>query len=314
MTYSSEHLAVLVPTKDRPHKVRDLLDSLVAQTTPPGRVLFIDGGDGIADLVRSYADRLPVEHHPCHPPGQIRQRNLGISLLDARTPLVACLDDDIVLEGDAVEAMIACWNRSPAETAGIGFNIVNTPPEPRNLIRDLFLLSGPEPGKVLRSGATTSNCQVSHDIQAEWLCGGATVWAQQILRTHPHRDIRTKWAIAEDIVFSYPISRQHPLKVCASARVRHEHVHDYRVKAVHRFHGGTQTLMTMHFVESNPSLSRVAFLWMMMGTIGGRLLAGVVLGRRRYLEFAWGQLQALTRGYWAVCRGKPLEDVIERYR
>lgn len=312
--YHPSHLAVLVPTKDRPHKVRDLLESLAAQSQRPGRVVFIDGGAGIKELIESFADRLPVEHHVCRPPGQIRQRNMGIALLDDRTPLVASLDDDIVLEPGAIEAMLACWNRSPSETAGVGFNIINGSPEPRNWIRDLFLLSGPHPGRVLRSGATTSNCQIREDIQSEWLCGGATVWRLEILRTWTHRDIRTKWAIAEDIVFSYPISRKHPLVVCASARVRHEHVHDYRVKQVHRFHGGMQTLMTMHFVESNASLSRAAFLWMMTGAIGGRVLAGILLFRRRYLEFALGQLQALGRGYWAIARGRPLADVIERFQ
>ena len=89
---------MIVPTKDRPEKLATLLESLASQDTRPGRILVIDGGRSVADVVARFAGRLHVEHHVCQPPGQIRQRNLGISLVDDSTPLVASLDDDIVFE------------------------------------------------------------------------------------------------------------------------------------------------------------------------------------------------------------------------
>lgn len=312
--YAGLDLAILVPTKDRPAKIAKLLDSLAAQQEPCGRIVIVDGGQSVRDLVMSYADRLPVEHHPCIPPGQIRQRNLGISVLDDRTPLVACLDDDIVLEAGAVGTMIAFWNRCEPATAGVGFNITNTPPEPRTWIRDVFFLSGPVPGRVLKSGATTSNCQVTTDIRAEWLCGGATVWRLDILRRFSHKPVATRWAIAEDIVFSYPISKQYPLYVCAAAQVRHEHEADYRVAHPYRFHGWTQALFTMHFVESNADLSRAAFLWMIAGTVVGRVAVGTATFERRHLEFALGQVQAVSQGMWALALGRSLTTVIEGLR
>ncbi len=84
--YAARDLAVLVPTKDRPAKLGQLLDSLAGQSEICGRVIIIDGGDSVRDVVMRYAGRLPVEHHVCRPPGQIRQRNMGIALLDERTP------------------------------------------------------------------------------------------------------------------------------------------------------------------------------------------------------------------------------------
>ena len=313
-TYSGQHLAILVPTKDRPAKVTNLLESLVAQEDPCGRIVIVDGGHSIRDLVMSYADRLPVEHHACIPPGQIRQRNLGISVLDDRTPLVACLDDDIVLQWDAVGALIAFWNRCEPGTAGVGFNITNTPPEPRTWIRDLFFLSASVPGRVLKSGATTSNCQVKRDIRVEWLCGGATAWRLDLLRRFSHKPVASPWAIAEDVVFSYPIGKQHPLYVCAAAQVRHEHESDYRVAHPHRFHGWTQTIFTMYFVESNADLSRAAFLWMIFGTVLGRTVVGAATLERRHLEFALGQALAVSQGLWALAHGRSLTTVIEGSR
>ena len=312
--YSGQHLAILIPTKDRPAKITNLLDSLVAQKEPCGRIVIVDGGQSIRDLVMSYADRLPVQHHLCDPPGQIRQRNLGISMLDDRTPLVACLDDDIVLEVGAVAAMIAFWSRCEPTTAGVGFNITNTPPEPRTWIRALFFLSGPVPGCVLKSGMPTSNCQVKADIRAQWLCGGATVWRLDILRRFAHKPVGTRWAIGEDIVFSYPIGKQSPLYVCAAAQVRHEHESDYRVAHPHRFHGWTQALFVMHFVEANEDLSRAAFLWMIVGTVLGRIVVGAATLERRHLEFALGQALAVSQGLWALAHGRSLTTVIEGSR
>lgn len=48
----------------------------------------MDGGKGVRDEVMGFSDRLPVAYYECQPPGQIRQRNMGISLLDDHTSLV----------------------------------------------------------------------------------------------------------------------------------------------------------------------------------------------------------------------------------
>ena len=84
--YIGSDIALLVPTKDRPGKIKNLLDSLAAQTTQCSRIIIINGGECIEHVVMCYKDQLPVEYYECKPPGQIRQTNLGISLLDSRTP------------------------------------------------------------------------------------------------------------------------------------------------------------------------------------------------------------------------------------
>jgi glycosyltransferase involved in cell wall biosynthesis len=313
MTYRSTDLAVLVPTKDRPAKIRAFLDSLCRQTAPCGRILFIDGGASVRGVVMAYADRLPVEHHLCQPPGQIRQRNMGISLLDDRTPLVASMDDDIVFEPDAIEQMIAFWNRIEPDTAAVAFNQINTPREPDTRLRRLFGLSGPEPGRVLRSGFTTSNNPAATDHRADWVSGGAAVWRLEVLRQYAHRELPSRRAIGEDVIFSFRVSRQHPMYVCAASRVRHEHVFDYGVTRRERFQGRTQTLWLFHFVESNRRvLSIPAFLWAVTGSALGRALAGVGTLNVSHLDFAFGQVQALVDIGAARLRGEDAAAVIER--
>ncbi len=294
---------MLVPTKDRPHKLRLLLQSLAQQTVRCGRIIIIDGGESVRDTVMSFSDTLPVEHHVCQPPGQIRQRNMGIALLDDSTPLVGSLDDDIVLLPTAVEYMMRFWNTCDPDTAGVSFNIVNLPTERHSWLTGVVGLTGPEQGRVLRSGRNTSILSVPSDLRTQWLCGGATVWKLPILRTFGNRERYAQWAIAEDLLFSYPIGKLYPLYVCADAKVRHEHVFDHKVRMKHVYRGRTETLWRFAFVEAHEELSRASFLWMQLATIIGRMLQGVVSLQWRHIQFALGQIEGVASGLAAVMRG-----------
>jgi glycosyltransferase involved in cell wall biosynthesis len=308
--YTASDVAILVPTKDRPAKLSHLLQTLADQEQKPGRVIIVDGGESVAEVVSRFESQLAVERYACLPPGQIRQRNMAISLLDHRTPLAVSFDDDIECEPDAIGRMVAFWNQVEPETAAVSFNIVNTPPEPNTWLRRLFWMAGTGPGQVLRSGMPTSNCQVTSDARVEWVCGGATAWRTEILQSHPHTPLPAKWAIAEDVVYSYPIGRSLPLYVCAGARVRHEHVFDYAVKQPHRFHGYTQTLWLYHFVESNSNLSSVALTINVLATAVGRVAAALAGGGRRHLAFARGQFHALSKVLLMKLRGGSAAQII----
>ncbi|HYC45256.1 MAG TPA: glycosyltransferase family 2 protein [Burkholderiales bacterium] len=291
--YTGRDLAWLIPTKDRPDVIRELLESLAAQTIPCGRVLVVASGIDIEDVVMAFRDRLPIEYFRCEPPGQIRQRNLGISRLDERTPLVGFLDDDLMLEPDALEQMIAFWNRVDAETAGVGFNIVNAPPPPSSLLARLVFMRTPEPGRVLRSGYNSRIDGLDHDIRTQWLGGGYTVWRREILEQYRQPELRTRWAIGEDIRFSYPVGKRHPLYVCATARARHLPIADQApADNVQRYRGRKSALAAFHFAQSHPELSPAACLAMLCARVAGQLARGL-RGERGALQFAAGQAHAI---------------------
>ncbi|MBN1636146.1 MAG: glycosyltransferase [Deltaproteobacteria bacterium] len=309
--YTSHDVAFIIPTKDRPEKLKNLLDSLAGQNEICGRLIVVDGGKSIKTVVMGFSDSLPVEYYECYPPGQIRQRNMAISLLDKRTPLVGLLDDDIVLETNALEKIVNFWNRCEPNTAGVSFNIVNAPLEQCSWLKSAFLLGSPEPGRVLKSGMTSSNCNVSKDVKVQWLCGGATIWRQKILKAFLHREISSRWAIAEDLIFSYPIGGEYPLYVCADARVRHEHEIDYVSKIKNRFHGYTQTIWMFYFVESNQELSRTLFLWTLLVRIIGKLATGILTLRTAPIEFAVGQVQGSVKGLSALIRSRDITTIFD---
>jgi len=292
-SYTGRDLAWLIPTKDRPALVRSLLDSLAAQTVPCGRVIVVASGMRIEDDVLGFRDRLPVEYFHCEPPGQIRQRNLGLAHMDERTPLIGFLDDDLILEPDALERMIEFWNRAEPDTAGVGFNVVNAPPYRTSWLARLFVRS-PAPGRVLRSGYNSRIDAIDHDIRTQWLGGGYTVWRRDILAQYRQPELRTRWAIGEDIRFSYPVGKQHPLYVCADAKVRVVATFDqFPPSAVHRFRGHKSSLATFYFASSHPELSRSACLAMLTAKCASQGLAALVRRDAAGLQNTLGQAQAI---------------------
>jgi glycosyltransferase involved in cell wall biosynthesis len=291
--YSSADLTVLVPTFNRPSKLTRLFISLEEQTQRVGRIIVVDGAENAEEVARVFAKRLPVEYFRCVPPSQIRQRNHGLAQLRPRDRLIVLLDDDMVLKPDAIEQMVLFWNSAEPETAGVCFNIVNGKPERRSILGRLLGLTAKDAGRVLKSGQTTAVSHVGASTLVQWLPGGATIWRKDVLMENPHREISSRWAIAEDLIFSYPIGKRLPLYVCARARARHEHVYDQRPGRQHWYHGRTQTLWLYHFVSSNRDLSKVLFFWTLALRMAGKLLRASVTLDANSLEFVCGQTAAV---------------------
>jgi glycosyltransferase involved in cell wall biosynthesis len=306
--YTTKHFAFIIPTRNRPDKVRNLLQSFVCQMTC-GRIIIVDSGDSIISVIEEYKDILPLEYY-CSPiAGQIAQRNYGISLLDDRTPLVGCLDDDIVLMPSALEAMCSFWNNAPFETAGVGFNIINQGEISVGLLRRFTMQTSCVKGKVLRSGTSSDYHGTSVDLRISWLCGGASMWQLGILKNFPHEPINVRWAIGEDLIFSYPIGKLFPLYACAAAQVRHEHVNSSVVRTAY-YHGLIQTLMRCNLVAMNDSLSFGLFTYSVLTAALGKILLGTMLIRPSWLQFACGQIRGLSGGLWAVVMRRNLPAYI----
>jgi len=311
-TWTGCDLVILVPTLNRPKKLRELLKSVTAQTEVIGRVIIVDGADDagpVADLFRS---SLPIEYLQCHPPGQIRQRNHGLSALPEGEHLIALLDDDIVLEPEAVQEMIAFWNRAPEDTGGVAFNIVNGEPERYSWLKGLLGLSAREPGRVLQNGMTSAVTHAKSDVQVQWLPGGATVWRSELLLERSHAEVSARWAIAEDLLFSYPVGKERPLFVCAGARILHKHEADYGHASPEGFHGWTQTVWTYHFVSSIEDLSRIRFLFSLLIRMLGKTGRALLHLDMRSLDFVRGQARALCSILLLERSGEATGTLLER--
>jgi len=307
--YVSSEIGVVVPTKNRPTQIEKLLESLADQNLSFGQIIIVYNGDDISAVINKYSKLLNIELYKSDLAGQLVQRNYGISKLSESIKLVALFDDDIVVENDAFQSIIDFISENDS-CAGVSFNIVNQPPEKYSSIKYFMGLTGKGPGQVLRSGLTTSNVNVDKNIKAQWLCGGATIWKKEILSQYKHKDIITKWAIAEDLIFSFPIGKLHPLYVCAGAHVRHEHVNDYVAAKHEKYLGYNQTIWLYYFVSKNKELSSPLFFYTLLVRMLGKLLQGLIKIDKKPIYTVEGQFKGMCVCFKTMLLRNNIEDIL----
>lgn len=287
-------IAIITPTKGRHRQLARLLETLSRQTVSVRQIIIADGGRDAAQTIAPFLETLPVTWLDCPVPGQIAQRNLALSTLDPAARVVIYLDDDIQLEPDALENLIACWNSREEEPAGMSLNITNMAAQKDNVFRHLFFMQSEPRGRVLASGYNSPMIGLRENIRSQWVIGGATAWRRDVLASTVNRPIPSRWAITEDLMYSYALFKSGAaLYGCADARVKHVDDTIKETFASGLFRGNNATLWRYLFVVENPELSKPKFFWMMSGQTAVRLVLGL-LGKPWHLGYFCGHVKGMT--------------------
>lgn len=214
-------LALVVPTKDRPDDLRKMLDSLAAQTRRPDQIIVVDGSDPPVKHVVDAFPSLKIDYVREFPPSLAKQRNAGMQRLQAEITLAGYLDDDIVLEPDAVANMVDFWENAAPDLGGAAFNITNNPAPNGLPLKSLFGIDDRRPGLVLSSGFPSSIPPQREQIETDWLFGGATVWRREVIAAYPYDEWFVGTGFMEDIDYSYNVRERYRLALVANARLAH---------------------------------------------------------------------------------------------
>lgn len=287
-------IGIITPTKGRHRQLGTLLETLSRQTVRIGQIIIADGGRDAQGIVTPFLDELPVTWLDCPVPGQIVQRNLALTQLAPEIDVVIYLDDDIQLEPDAIEKLVTCWNSREVEPAGMTLNITNMAKQRDNAFRHLFFMQSEPRGRVLSSGYNTPMIGLTENIRSHWLIGGATAWRRDILLHSVNRPIPSRWAITEDLMYSYALHKSGAaLYGCADARVKH--VDDTIPETFQSgyFRGNNATLWRYMFVSENLELSKGKFFWMMTGQTLVRLCLGLA-GKPWHLGYFFGHIKGMA--------------------
>ena len=84
---------------------------------------------------------------------------------------------------------------------------------------------------------------------------GATAWSRDIIEKHQHPiNFPTRWAVCEDLIYSYPLGRKYRLMVAADANAYHNETYSKMSFRQGIFYGVSGAIMRYHFVRQNPDL------------------------------------------------------------
>ena len=296
----SHRLALVIATRDRPALLRRLLESVAGQSCLPAQVIIVDARSTVGASWRASFPQLNLCEIKTSRRGLTRQKNLGVSALEPRISLVGFLDDDMVLERGAIEAMLRYWEGCPEEVGGAAFNVVTPAPERSRLVRwfwKTFLIHDGSSGLVLRSGYNTPITNAREIRFVEWLNGGSTVWRRAVVEAHRFEEWFERNGLCEDVHYSLQLSKRYKLAVVAQARVHHLEapptlLGDY-------LQGRAQILNRLYVVRNNPGLSELLCWWALAGQLLTNAVGGAVkldTGRlMRGLGNVVGGIEAMVR-------------------
>jgi len=224
------------------------------------------------------------------------KRNQGVQAVRGEINLIAFMDDDIVVEPQALEVMMNFWESSPPELAGVGFNLVNHPPLFASRLKSLRLaaklaLYDSRGGAVLCSGVHTLIGFVSRTQYVQWLPSTAVVYRRQILAEYSFDEWYQGYNYLEDLDFSYGISRRFELAVLAEARVWHYPSRIGRTNAY--LFGKKEVVNRLYFVRKHRELSPALCCLAVVVRALLSLFQGITAFQAGQFRRAWGNLVAL---------------------
>ena len=284
-------ITFIIPTKDRPKQLCKCMRSLSIQAKYVDEVIVVASGTDVKKTVLKFSDRMNVQYIHSNIHGQVVQRNIGINRIANSVKLVGFLDDDIILYPDALKKMISFWKNTNQNTAGVGFNLINSEQNPHPTLYHLLKkVTNSEPGSVNRFGISIPINNISCNIRTQFLGGGYTIWKRDILMKYSHENIYTRWAQGEDLRFSYPISKQYPLYVCADSKVyeENEQIIDKNVKTI-LYQARITALSQLYFTSLYKELSTTLAIFLLIA----RMFVNFITPQRQF--YGLGQLNAISQ-------------------
>lgn len=289
----SHRLALIVPTKDRPEDLCRLLTSIAAQTRLPDQLVVVDGSEPpVKDVCDAFLG-LPLDYMRVVPPSLAKQRNAGMARLRPEITHAGYLDDDIILERDAVESMMRAWDRAGAEVGGIGFNITNQPRPPAMWLRRLFLIEHRQPGRMLASGCAASHYVCERDHEADWLSGGAATWRREVVEAFHYDEWFVGTGLLEDVDYSFNVRGRYRLLVASAARLAH---YSRPIRAESQFLLGRWQIVNRMYLVRKYRARGMAMLpawWASIGMVLLHSAAALARGSRQFLDRARGNLAGM---------------------
>jgi len=218
--------SIVIATYERAGALRDALASVARQTRLPERIVVVDASAGDESQRVAEESASPVIYRRAERPSAAVQRNEGFR--EITTPLVAFIDDDVVLATDVFEKLCAVFETQP-DTAGVSARMNGSEhPAPSPLLRKYYRLQAGYDeatfgARLFGAGINCFPCysaQHGELIRADWLNLGCVMFRSAAFARElfPHFD---GYSYGEDVHLSARMARHGRLYFHAAARYDH---------------------------------------------------------------------------------------------
>ncbi|WP_127717845.1 glycosyltransferase family 2 protein [Halobacteriovorax sp. HLS] len=284
-------IGCIVPTKDRPVDIKNLLNSLASQKRKPEVIIIVDGSDNpVKEVVDQFSQQLNIIYKTLRPPGLARQKNKGISLIPKEIDWVGFLDDDLVLEEDCISNLFD-YLCSDKEVKGVGLSINNQPIVKHESLKKLLLLDKKPGGNFTLSGFPSAIRPTGQNLQVEWVYGGATFWKKEVLSQYKFDEWFSGVGYLEDVDYSYRVSRKNKIVIRNECRCWHYHheINTERLPLLGQWH----FVAWWYFVSKTNNFNKFLTIYSMLSLALFNLAIGLILRNKRSYNTSLGNFKGL---------------------
>lgn len=260
----SENIGVVIATRNRESYLDKLLNSIKVNSKLPKIICIVASGRQINGVIEKYKQILPIRYIHMDQKGQVKQRNTGIRSIQNEVDIICNLDDDHVLDKEFFNLCLKDFKSVSSSVVGMGTNQKNRffKNQKCNLIKRIYLQCSDKNGIILKSGKATQYNQNSKFEKTEWL-NGLSVWRSEIFSEYINELEVSQYAAAEDIIFSYQVSRKYELVTNGDLVLYEQEINQQIDENFERL--VATNLHRLYMVEKFNNLSRVAYGFNLIG-------------------------------------------------
>lgn len=264
-------IAILICTRNRPSALDAVLESISNSNLIPDQVVISSSGQNISGVLSKHSEKMKITHIETELFGQIRQKMLGIGVLDKSIEWAVFLDDDVLLPHDTLgklQNFVKLRSTQSSESLlGVGLCIPSTShlQETRTLKRAIarfFFLDSSAAGEILSSGHPVSYLNSSQVVDCKWL-NGISAWNSRILCHYGSDFLESRYSAYEDVIFSYSQSKFGKLMFDPNIKVDFQESLSTDLSQVSIFEAASY--WRLKFILLNPEFSNSRYLWSQFG-------------------------------------------------
>ena len=225
-------ISALVATRDRFLPLKNMLESLAAQSVQPEEIIVVDGSEDsqTEQLCQSKIEGLDTQifYYQATELGAATQRNRAMQYATQNT--IWLLDDDIIFEPMCLERIWQALYSNP-KLGGVNAMITNQKySTPGKISRKLFhLLHGkPEPSYAGKCIGPALNLlpedrpDLPEVVPVEWINSGCTLYRREALPQPLFPSVFTGYSLMEDLCLSLTVGKKWQLANVRTARIYHD--------------------------------------------------------------------------------------------
>lgn len=310
-------ISVVIPTRDRPKVLADLLYTIVDQNLSPLDVIIVDDSTGgsakaIFDFFSSAFESsyCALKYMRTNGEGLTTARNLGVA--NSEGEAVLFIDDDTLLDKNVISTLATFISYHPdAMAVQPELKLPRNGNQFENVIRKTFMLSYYNDDKltVRKSGASIFPNRLKKAKNVQRLLGGAFLVRRKVFRELSFDTNLKRSGDMEDLDFSFRLNRMNPrsLYALADARIVHRLSAEARLPRKSRFYMSTIYWFYIFFkdVFEGSMINLATFMFSLIGNLVA-LLGGLIVKKKSKKE--WWSVIYLLGSYLSALRH--LRDII----